>query len=603
LPVRTPYPHNPGLLHPGVTNPDQVPRFRTLSQAADPVRPTTAAEFYIRKTGSDTNGGSSSSTTPDAQGTDGVTNGTTTFTAATGTFASGDVNKLIMIGTKARYRIVAVGGTTSITLSGSPSAGSGLTWKMGGSVLTIGALLTIANSPASTILGGDRIWIGAGVYREVITVGPTPTFELQINGDVDGLRTGDNGMVQLTAYTTDDKTAPSATTLVNMNGKSNLTFQNIFFVGGNNPAVVTATTITSQNIGWYNCAFIQTVGVGSRRHMSVTSGYGVPLNWRINRCLFVGSTLGALVVTCTTGVGTDYDVNVLITNSMFNSFSNSQALAVTNSGTLANKGNGVRARNCTFFGPVITTTAAQVSTSFPSSIISCYVWQAGNGTAFSAGTLGHVIEDYNIIVSQNARANVTAGSHSVSDESYSPLFHFGQEFQWGGTLRPFGEPMSASPLLGFGNDGNQTSYDLFGRPRPAGEYATTSGAAAVGALSRANTWVKETGTVQTGTNAISCTGPGIQDFLIPVDTTATTVSAYLRYDTSYVGTPPHIEILQNSEIGVPAVTVQHDGPHSTWQQLTLPSFTATAAGIVTLRVTSTDTSGAGKTFFDTVSIT
>ena len=37
-------------------------------------------------------------------------------------------------------------------------------------------------------------------------------------------------MVQLTAYTTNDKTAPLATTLLNLNGKLNLVFSNIMFV-------------------------------------------------------------------------------------------------------------------------------------------------------------------------------------------------------------------------------------------------------------------------------------------------------------------------------------------------------------------------------------
>ena len=56
---------------------------------------------------------------------------------------------------------------------------------------------------------------------------------MNIVGDVTGQFTGDAGMVQLTAYTTNDKTAPSATTLLNLNGKSNLAFSNIMFVGGN----------------------------------------------------------------------------------------------------------------------------------------------------------------------------------------------------------------------------------------------------------------------------------------------------------------------------------------------------------------------------------
>lgn len=62
---------------------------------------------------------------------DGVANGTTTFTSATGGFAAGDVGLPINIEGRGAYQIVAVGGSTSITLSGSPTTGTGLTWRVG----------------------------------------------------------------------------------------------------------------------------------------------------------------------------------------------------------------------------------------------------------------------------------------------------------------------------------------------------------------------------------------------------------------------------------------------------------------------------------------
>src|SRR5688572_22783567 len=120
-----------------------------------------ALTAYVRKTGSDNNGGSSLGTSPDRTGTDGVTNGTTTFTSLTASFTSADVDKLINIVTKGRYRIATFVNSTTVTLSGSPSAGSGLTWNIGGAVVTIGAILANANA---ALTNGDICYIGAGVY-------------------------------------------------------------------------------------------------------------------------------------------------------------------------------------------------------------------------------------------------------------------------------------------------------------------------------------------------------------------------------------------------------------------------------------------------------
>ena len=66
-----------------------------------------------------------------SSGSDGVTNGTTTFTAASASFATADVGKFITIQTKGRYQIVTRNSATSIVLSGSPSAGSSLAWTYG----------------------------------------------------------------------------------------------------------------------------------------------------------------------------------------------------------------------------------------------------------------------------------------------------------------------------------------------------------------------------------------------------------------------------------------------------------------------------------------
>ena len=456
--------------------------------------------------------------------------------------------------------------------------------------LTIGKALT-------TVADNTIVYVGAGVYREVVTVTVTPSLGVSVIGDVDGSKTGDAGIVQWTAYLTNDKTAPSSTSLLNLNGKSNLAFRNLLLVSGNQ-AVVTAAA-TSSSITFTDCSFVQGFTAATAM-VGITGAYNTPLNWLFDRCLFSNSNKDFITVTLTTGVGTDYDANVLVQNSVFVG-SLGIACNVVNSGTLANKGGGVRVRNCLGVGALgMKTTASQLSTVYPCAVTNSAFLMLGNGgTCLNAGTAGQIVEDFNLIQGVTPRTNVTIGPHSISDGSYAPLIHFGQELQAGMFGRPFGEPMVGSPLLNFGNDGNQSTYDGLNRPRPTG---SATALPAVGALERSNTFVKQTGTVHTGSNAISAAGPAYQDFLIPVDTTATTVSVFAQYNATYTGARPKLRLLGNPEIGVTELEAVMQGPSGAWEQLTLAPFTATANGIVTVRVSSYDTNGGGGAFFDTFAV-
>jgi len=458
------------------------------------------------------------------------------------------------------------------------------------------AWLTV-NHAAQTAALGSTVYIGAGVYRETVNVTITPTASLPVAfvGDVDGSFTGDAGMVQLTAYTTSDTAAPSATTLLNLSGSSNLTFQNIAFVQGN-AILVTATTATSTGVTFRDCSFAAgralTLGL-----VSVTSAFGRPLNWTFDRCYFMcGSVNGNILVNCTLGVGPDYDVNVVIRNSVFVA-GDSNVLRLAAAGAGAGKGNGIHVWNCSFFGPILNS-GANISTQFPSTVYNCFCHNPTTTVALVASSSGMIVEDYNLLAAgSTVRTNVTAGAHSVSDGSYAPLVHFGQERVWGGSLRPFGEPLASSPLSRFGNDGSQTPYDARNGPRPAGILAP-----AVGAYERGNNFAKETGTVHTGSNAISIVGDGFQDFDFAVDAGTVTVSVYCQTDTNYTGEPPRLQILPNQEVGVgdPYDAADAAGVGA-FEQLQV-TIHPTAAGVVTARVIASDTSGTAETVFDTWSI-
>lgn len=390
-----------------------------------------AATFYVRKTGSDSNGGSSSGTAPDATNTDGVTAGTTTFTSAGANFQPGDVDKAINIVGKGRYRITARASTTSITLSGSPSAGSGLTYNVGGAVLTVGALLTNANAVAA---GGDSIYVGAGVYRETNVVVLAPGSGLSIIGDTDGAKTGDAGAVILSNYTTNDKTAASANAIIGGGGKNNYLWSNIVFsCGGGAYAFDMFTSNSGTGWTWTNCGFLHS---GSAGALSSTSAATTALNWTFDRCIVHASGNNINFSPTGSGSGSDWDLNVTFQNTVFTG----PTITVFGSASTRN-GGGVRVFSCTSLSAnySLLTVSGVTGRVTPCFIFNCHAY------SLAAGTTGQYIEDYNIFTSSGAASN----AHSISLQTAGGFFMGAHmELIWGGQLRPWWEPIAgAYPLL------------------------------------------------------------------------------------------------------------------------------------------------------------
>jgi len=461
----------------------------------------------------------------------------------------------------------------------------------------------------SPVVGGDTIYLAPGVYRQQVTFTITsPSSQVNVIGDPQnsrGFKTAAGAQVPggpliWTGHTTNDTTSP-ANNCMDLSGRSNFTFQNIMFVTGFN-FVCLASTAVSQNIQFINCAFLSSYSAGNRI-ISVTAPFATALNWVIDRCIFLAgapsSSQGIIALTLTLGAGADYDINFVIKNSRFIAAGSTSApiIYLTQSGSGANKGNGVKISNCSFFGgTALMCAATNISSTIPSTIVNSFL-MAGTATALNAGTAGQITEDYNLILALTARNNVTAGAHSISSSAYAPMVYFGQEYIWGMAPRPFGEPMAGSPLFALGNDGTQTNYDLLGRPRPLGSGIGVL--PAVGALERGNSWTRETATVRTGPNAISCVGPALQDFFLPVEPVSTTVTVYMRYDATYnaSGSTPQFSVLNGEEAGVAAASVAMVGGANNWEQLTL-TFTPARQGVVTLRLSSYDTNGAGHVYAD-----
>jgi hypothetical protein len=562
--------------------------------------------WIVRAGGADTNGGTSSSLTPDRSGSDGVTSGTS-FTSATAAFTPADVGKGINITGTRVCKITAYVSATAVTIVGQlPSNASGQSWAIGGALATVYRLIDggVSATPAQS---GDTVYVGAGTYRQTLIVQQTPTFNgvISIVGDVTGAFTGDAGMVQLTAFTTNDKSAPSSSILLDLSSRSNYSFANILFVGGQTSLLAsTSSSNPSQNITFTDCAF--QVGSVSQSILDLTVKYFIKSMWLFERCHFGPTSSNAFNVTLTQGsLYGDYDIYLLYRQCVF---LGTGTINVSATGSGAFFGGGIRVWNCTAIlsGRLILVNGSSASAIFPCTVYGCFIWGA---VILTSSDAGRVIEDYNLLYSGIPRSGVTAGANSSSSNNYASLFHFGQERIWGGLPRPFGEPLAGSPLLGFsvaGGTGPDVTpiADLFSRWRPAG---SATSAVAVGALERGNTAAQGTSPAPTaGTHVWKNTGAWQQDFLIPVSAVASGFSIQVQRDSNYAsarGSLPTLEILANPGIGVAYQKITDTGSASAWNTLTAAAFTPTGSGWVTVRVTSYDLSGASVVAFAVATVT
>jgi hypothetical protein len=148
-------------------------------------------------------------------------------------------------------------------------------------------------------------------------------------------------------------------------------------------------------------------------------------------------------------------------------------------------------------------------------------------------------------------------------------------------------------------DAGEDAYDLLNRPRPSGSNQITG---QVGALEVHDYGTKETSVTHGGAASLKLTGPGDQQFDVPVDAASTTITAYMRYDTTHgTGTKPQMIVLDAPDIGVTTATATMTVGVDTWEQLTL-TFTPSAKGIVTIRFRNRAAAASGLAYVDDVAV-
>jgi hypothetical protein len=473
---------------------------------------------------------------------------------------------------------------------------------------------------ATGLSSGDSAYLAPGVYRGNVSVGmATATATTLIEGDINNAQGFKNssgvrvapGPVVWTAYAVNDTTVPSTTTAVcTLAGRDYLHFKRIIFVAGGAVALNTghcidASTATSTNTTFEECVFYGSSHASASVNSIIrfVSSAGAAFNTLFDRCCFVASIITncfqILPATISTG-SADYDVGFTIRNSLF--LGPIQiGINFAPSGTLTYKPGGLLLDSCqmliagTSSGCVFANT--NTSTAIPLVVRNSILCGSVGVNATTSGMISCV----DTLITCTTRAtNVTLGATIPATGAVAAPMWLGFERTFGWMPRqPFSQIYGASGAVGFTAGTSPPSVDATNRPRPAGGQSTNI---TFGAFELGDTAVQETTTVDASGSGIKITGPGYQEFRVPVNASSTTIKIKLRYDTNHGTTnKPQAILLDNTAIGVSTETKTMTSGVDTWEELSFTAFTPTAKGVVTLRLVSRSAAGNGIMYADTVS--
>jgi hypothetical protein len=475
------------------------------------------------------------------------------------------------------------------------------------------AFLTI-DKAANTVQPGDTVHIGAGVYRELVTMDTSGTSGNAIRyiGDVTGAYTGDAGLVVLTGYDAETARGTGPEHLIDLKGALFVEFHNLVIVGGNagtddypiyNSA--TASDYSTEGVRFQNC-FIKAGDDHEHAILINVRAGGTPSTQglAVDGCVIMGH------VQCVQGAApaADVDMKWLFTNNVFLPAGQTLARGFFFDGPTSGTTGvfGFDFYNNTFIGlyhAIYSTDNFNTTHSldiYNNLFWGCYM------SVFRSTDGGIVNADYNTYVYTKYGANgVTEGEHSTVGTGtllgfmVNPIL----EKAWGWSPFSTFEPVSlssyVSSVIGTASATYAPATDMLGNPRPMGRNTGGALTADIGAVEARTRPVDETTTVHGGGHAARFSGAGFYECFVPVSAAETTISVYAYKDANYTGDAPIMEIYN-----IPGVADQSDamaGAAESWEQLAC-TFTPTAAGLVRVRLRSRDTSATGECFFDDLEV-
>ena len=456
--------------------------------------------------------------------------------------------------------------TTRYVGIGGDNGWDGLAW--------VSRKLTLNGVEDTPVAATDIVYVGPGVYRELLTLDISGAAGQPITyiGDVTGEHTdGIGGIVRITG-SDDDLVAARANCIIVVAARTYRTFQGFMMdIGSSN--LITTNGYLCTNWTIQDCTF---QGAASQKCIMVDAR---SINFIIQRCVFY--------ISQTYGIHFSHSVvfdnsNNLVQNCLF---------VGGGSGVATTRVGGITIKNSTFIGRqgvlvVMALTVGQTVT--VNNCIFAFLYSALIGTV-----AGEIVENYNTFWGNGTDRTLTnIGANSVA---YPPLYN--PFLQLAGFRYPSFVPLELSiwsqvrARLGTA----EATDDLLGMTRPVTAAKDSWGAVQYADVSRSS--VQAHG----GTYSAKFADAGRKQFIIPVTAINTTFSVYVYREANYAGVNPQMIIKQP---GVADTTVLDAGAAGGWNQLTTVLASAALPPYVIVELVSNNTAVAGayNTYFDDLTV-
>jgi hypothetical protein len=322
------------------------------------------------------------------------------------------------------------------------------------------ATITFALGATSGFASGDTLWVAAGVYREIVTVGMTsPTATTTIKGDTDGAIFGTAGECRITGFTTNDDTTGSASVACTVTNKNFLYFQKLKFEGAAGSGFFCSGT--SNNLTLDTCICTTT---GSNNGLRIDVAANTTCNHLVKNCFIMSRANAFQFIPAAPSAG-DQNLGFTMQN-CFLVTSISNCIFLNSSGATTTV-SGVAITNCTTLGGtggIFINTAIYRSATASVTARNCLM--LNHTTGLTANVAGQMDEDYSRIVTfSTARTNVTAGANSIAAGVYGLDFDGG--FITGAARNLFLMPNISGVVSGDGTATGAPATDIYGYTRPS----------------------------------------------------------------------------------------------------------------------------------------
>lgn len=438
--------------------------------------------------------------------------------------------------------------------------------------------LTLNGVEDTPVVAGDTVYVGPGVYRENLTcdVAGTSGSIITYIGDVTGENTDTiGGEVRLTG-SDNDTTGTRANGIDDGSGIDFRTFRGFSI----DMTTQNAFRGDSDSTDW----IIEDCVIHDNFLGGIHASHTNARRWITRRCVFYSNG----------GINVNYDINVAADDTGFD-ISNCLVLGSGggNDSLRLDFTGDATVRNCTIDGSMDdgVDVGGAVNAGHQVLINNCIITHCDSAGIEGTAT-GDILEDYNTFWENTAdRSAVDTGANS---QTYPPLFT--PPILKDGFVMPwiFGQLSEHSSVGRLAGTSEETD-DLYGIVRP-----TTSAKISWGAVQLREA-ERETGTVQTGSAALTLADAGDHQVYVYTTATSTTFKVAARYESEYAGTLPQLIVRQPGQAdSVDTMVAAAD----TWEDLsiTLTPDANPPYVIMIFRSLNTSVTGDFDTYWDDLDV-